>query len=115
MPLRENSGPVMLIRKALTRMGALAAHPLAFVAVALYGVLWALSEEPMGWHGFATLATWFVALFIQRTEHRDTQALHAKLDELLHAQAQARSALTRIDDEEPEVIERHRDDARRYD
>lgn len=96
-------------------MGGLAAHPLAFFAVAVYGVLWALSEEHMGWHGLATMATWFIALLIQRTEHRDTQALHAKLDELLHAQAQARSALTRIDDEEPETIERHRDHARLYD
>jgi low affinity Fe/Cu permease len=60
-------------------------------------------------------ATWFMTLLIQRAEHRDTQAIHAKLDELLHVQAAARDALTRIDDEEPEDIERHREEARRQD
>jgi low affinity Fe/Cu permease len=47
-----------------------------------------------------------------RTEHRDTQALQAKLDELLHAHSQA---LTKIDDQEPEDIVRHRTRARSAD
>ena len=49
-----------------------------------------------------------MTLIIQRAEHRDTQAIHAKLDELLRAEGRARSELTRLDDEEPEVIEAHR-------
>jgi low affinity Fe/Cu permease len=52
------------------------------------------------------------ALLIQRAEHRDTQAIQAKLDELLHAQRHASDSLTRIDEEEPEEIERHRRKAR---
>jgi low affinity Fe/Cu permease len=51
-----------------------------------------------------------MTLLIQRTEHRDTQALQAKLDELLHAHSQANNALTKID--EPEDIVRHRTRAR---
>ena len=43
---------------------------------------------------------------------RDTQAVHAKLDELLHAAKAARNAITRIDEQEPEDIERHRQDHR---
>jgi len=39
---------------------------------------------------------------------RDTHALQAKLDELLHAHNQANNALTKIDDQEPEDIVRHR-------
>ena len=39
----------------------------------------------------------------------------AKLDELIHANAHARHAITRIDEEEPETIERHRAEARRND
>ena len=35
------------------------------------------------WHAVATLATWLMTLVIQRAEHRDTQAIHGKLDELL--------------------------------
>jgi low affinity Fe/Cu permease len=36
--------------------------------------------------------------------------LHAKLDELLRVDDDARSELTQLDEEEPEVIERHRDE-----
>lgn len=59
-------------------------------------------------HAVATLAVWIMTLFIQRVEHRDTQALHAKLDELLHAASHARTELTKIDNEEPEDIENQR-------
>jgi low affinity Fe/Cu permease len=53
-----------------------------------------------------------MTLFIQRSEHRDTQAIQAKLDELLHAQGEARNHLTKIDDQEPEQIEAYRERAR---
>jgi low affinity Fe/Cu permease len=105
-----------LLRRGLTQLGTLAANPLAFLIVLTYGILWFLLERPtFDWHGIATLATWFMTLLIQRAEHRDTQAVHAKLDELLHAQGRARNSMTRIDDEQPEDIERHRKQARRDD
>ena len=50
-----------------------------------------------------------MTLFIQRSEHRDTQALHAKLDDLLRAHNEARSGLTKIDEREPEEIEKYRE------
>jgi low affinity Fe/Cu permease len=46
-------------------------------------------------------------------EHRDTQAIHAKLDELLRADKSARTELGQIDNEEPEVIEERRAKSRR--
>ena len=49
-----------------------------------------------------------MTLFIQRAEHRDTQALQAKLDELLKANKDAGNEVTRIDDREPEEIETFR-------
>ncbi len=102
-----------MIRRLLTSLGVLAAHPVAFLIVAMYAVGWfVLDFQSLGWHGVAVLATWFMTLLIQRAEHRDTQAIHAKLDELLHAQANARNALAHIDEEEPEAIERHRAAAR---
>ena len=65
------------------------------------------------------MAVWFMTLLIQRAEHRDTQAmqakLQAKLDELLHAQSRASNAMTRMDEEQPEDIERHREQARKND
>jgi low affinity Fe/Cu permease len=104
------------VRRALTQLGMLAAHPVAFLLVTAYGVLWLILErETLGWHGCAVLATWLMTLLIQRAEHRDTQAIHAKLDELMRAQTKARSALAHIDEEEPEDIERHRAKGRKAD
>ncbi len=61
------------------------------------------------------MATWFMTLIIQRAEHRDTQAIHAKLDEMLHALGGAHNELTRVDEEEPEEIEKRREEMRKND
>ena len=58
----------------------------------------------------ATLAVFVMTLFIQRANRRDNLALHAKLDELLRVDEEARSELTLLDEQEPEVIARHRDE-----
>ena len=105
-----------IIRKALTQLGAVAAHPLAFLTVAAYALLWwTFSRDTLEWHGFATLATWCMTLFIQRSEYRDTQALHAKLDEMLRAEGRAEKRLMHLDEEEPEEVERHRAEAAKKD
>ena len=92
-------------------MGVWTAHPAAFLIWALYVVAWIWVEpRTLDWHGAAALATWLMTLFIQRAEHRDTQAMHAKLDEVLKALGAARTDLRAIDDEEPEEIERLRRD-----
>jgi low affinity Fe/Cu permease len=54
-----------------------------------------------------------MTLFIARAENRDTQAIHAKLDELLRSHGDARSDLMNIDQEEPEDILEHRAQQRR--
>jgi low affinity Fe/Cu permease len=98
------------MRRLATLLGTIAASPWAFATVAIYALLWLIFDpHSLNWHGIATLATWCMTLFIQRGEHRDTQAIHAKLDELLKTQPHARDGLTSIDDEEPEEIERHRE------
>jgi predicted NAD/FAD-binding protein len=85
------------------------ANPLSFMVVATYAALCLVFDRgSFDWHAAATMAT----LFIQRAEHRDTQAIQAKLDELLRAEGNARNELTTIDDQEPEEIEQHRDRAR---
>ena len=63
----------------------------------------------------ATLATWFMTLVIQRAEHRDTQALHANVDELLRVHGDARNDLMKLDQRDAEDIERHRDEAQKQD
>lgn len=93
-----------------THIGQAAGHPAAFLGVVAYGALWlAFSRETFGWEAIGTLAVFIMTLFIQRANRRDNLALHAKLDELLRVDHEARSELTQLDEREPEEIERHRD------
>lgn len=97
--------PDQPIRRGLTRLGALSAHPAAFLVVLGFGaVWWAVQPDTLDWHGAATLATWLMTLFIQRAAHRDTQALQHKLDELVRAVPAARNEVAGIDEREPEEI-----------
>ncbi len=90
-------------RASLTRLGVWTAHPAAFGVLAIYTAAWLIFRpSTLDWYATATLATWLMTLFIQRAAHRDTQAIHAKLDELLKAHDSARTELGRIDDKEPE-------------
>jgi low affinity Fe/Cu permease len=85
--------------------------PIAFYAVALYCVLWiAFDRASLGWSGVATIATLLMTLIIQRAEHRDTQAIHAKLDSLLISQDKVRNELSQVDKMQPEEIEKIRAD-----
>jgi low affinity Fe/Cu permease len=98
----------------LTLLGVATARPTAFLIFAAYAAIWAMADPAsFDWHSVATLATWFMTLVIQRAEHRDTQAIHAKLDELLRADKFASTELGQIDNEEPEVIEKRRAKFRR--
>jgi low affinity Fe/Cu permease len=98
------------IRRSLTRLGEVTAHPAAFALVLIYASLWfAFDRTTLDWHAFATLATLFMTLFIQRAEHRDTQALQAKVDELLRVHGAAHNELTMLDHKQPEEIEKRRE------
>ena len=93
-------------REILTQIGAWTARPTAFLIVAAYALAWLIiAPRELDWHSVATLATWLMTLFIQRSEHRDTQAIQAKLDELLRAHTGASDRLAHIDEKEPEEIE----------
>jgi low affinity Fe/Cu permease len=94
-----------------TLVGQAAGHPAAFLVVLVYAVLWlTFSPATFEWNAVATLAVFAMTLFIQRANRRDNLALHAKLDELLRVDDDARSELTQLDEQEPEIIERHRDE-----
>jgi low affinity Fe/Cu permease len=94
-----------------THAGQAAGHPAAFLVVLIYALLWlAFSPATFEWNAVATLAVFVMTLFIQRANRRDNLALHAKLDELLRVDGEARSELTQLDEQEPEAIERHRDE-----
>jgi low affinity Fe/Cu permease len=92
-----------------TAIGQATGHPAAFAVVLLYGLLWLIFDaHSFDWNAVATLGVWMMTLFIQRSNRRDTLALHAKLDELLRVDGDARSELTRLDEREPEDIKKHR-------
>ena len=94
-----------------TFVGQAAGHPAAFVVVIAYALLWlTFDRATFDWNAVATLAVFLMTLFIQRANRRDNLALHAKLDELLRVDNAARSELTQLDEQEPEVIARHRDE-----
>src|SRR5215211_756013 len=95
-------------REWLTDIGVLTARPAAFAIFALYALVWIVFGNGLRWHSIATLATWGMTLVIQRAEHRDTQAIHAKLDELLRANGEASNRVMRIDDKDAEEVERER-------
>jgi low affinity Fe/Cu permease len=111
IPMAEHT-----IGRFLTSLGVWTSTPWAFGVFLLYGISWAAFDQAtLNWHEVATLATWLMTLCIQRAEHRDTQAIHAKLDELLRTQNDARDELTQLDKKEPESIERHREAMRERD
>ena len=94
-----------------THVGQAAGHPAAFVVVIVYALFWlSFDRATFDWNAVATLAVFVMTLFIQRANRRDNLALHAKLDELLRVDHVARSELTQLDEQEPEAIERHRDE-----
>ena len=100
------------ISHLLTEAGSWLARPYAFVAVLVYVALWLIFDRAtLNWHEIATVATLFMTLFIQRSEHRDMQAVQAKLDELLRAHGEARTEVSRIDNKEPEQVEAFRENA----
>jgi low affinity Fe/Cu permease len=104
------------LKRGLTQLGVMTGQPIAFVIIGVYVVAWiALDRKSFDAHGIATLVTWLMTLFIQRAEHRDTQAIQAKLDELLRVQGDARNELTHLDEKEAEEIEAHREAERRND
>jgi low affinity Fe/Cu permease len=94
-----------------TTLGQASSHPAAFAVVLLYALAWiAFAPKTFDFNAIATLIVWVMTLFIQRSSRRDTLAIHAKLDELIRADENARSELTRLDEKEPEFITKHRDD-----
>jgi low affinity Fe/Cu permease len=105
--------PLKSFRGWLTEMGVLTARPAAFAVFAIYSAAWITFGNGLEWHSLATLATWGMTLVIQRAEHRDTQAIHAKLDELLKATGRANNELMSIDDKDAEEIERERENVQR--
>ncbi len=96
-----------------TDAGSWLARPFVFVLVLFFIIAWLILDKgTFNWHAVLSLATLCMTLFIQRSEHRDMQAVHAKLDELLVVHGEARNELTHLDEDEPEQVEAFREHER---
>ena len=104
------------LRRRLTDIGVLTGHPGAFAILAVFSAAWWLFDRAtFDFHAVAVLGTWLMTLFIQRAAHRDTQAVQAKLDELLRSDDNARTELSALDDKTASEIAEHRKQARQDD
>ena len=101
------------LRRKLTNIGMFTRHPVAFAILAAYSAAWwTFDPATFDFHAVAVLGTWLMTLFIQRAAHRDTQAVQAKLDELLRANDNARTELSALDNKTAGEIAEHRKQAR---
>jgi low affinity Fe/Cu permease len=72
------------VQTFLTAAGTWTARPAAFGLVVVYVALWAICDrESFNFHGAIAVITLCMTLSIQRSEHRDTQTIQTKLDELI--------------------------------
>ena len=98
------------VHRALTRLAFHLGHPIWLLVLAAFAVFWRLTEpETFDLHGIATLLALAMTFIIQRAQNRDTAALQAKIDELIHATDGARDEVADIDEKEAEEIEEHRE------
>jgi low affinity Fe/Cu permease len=97
-----------MVRGWLTQIGVLTSRPVAFGIFVVYAIGWLTLGDGMKWHSIAVMATWGMTLVIQRAEHRDTQAIHAKLDELLKAVGGADDHVMHVDNKDAEDVEKER-------
>jgi low affinity Fe/Cu permease len=82
------------------------------VALALL-VVWAVTGPLFGWSDTwqliintgTTIVTFLMVFLIQNTQNRDTEALHLKLDELIHATKGARDSAMKLEDQSEEKLD----------
>ena len=105
-----------------TRFASATAHasgkPAAFVGAVCVLMIWALTG-PFYHFGDTwqlvintgtTIVTFLMVFLIQNTQNRDSEAIHIKLDELIHVIAEANNALLDIEGLDQKELDAMRDD-----
>jgi low affinity Fe/Cu permease len=100
--------------KFSTRTAKVTGRPLTFAICCALVVIWALSGPIFGFsdtwqlviNTSTTIITFLMVFLIQNTQNRDSDALHAKLDELIRVSAGHNSfiGIENLSDEELEAI-----------
>lgn len=89
-------------QKTSERVGS----PWAFIIAVATVIAWAVSGPLFGFSDTwqlvintgTTIVTFLMVFLIQNTQNRDAKAMHLKLDELLRAASEARTALVDLED-----------------
>lgn len=93
------------------------ARPLAFVLAVGLVVVWALSGPIIGFNDTwqllinttTTVITFLMVFVLQHTQHKDTTAIHLKLDELVSAVSGTDERVIGIEDADDETLEQLED------
>jgi low affinity Fe/Cu permease len=94
-----------------------AGHPISFSIALVTIIIWAATGPMFAYSDTwqlvintgTTIVTFLMVFLIQRTQNRDTQALHLKLDELIRVTKGARNVMLDLEHMDDEHLKRLRD------
>jgi low affinity Fe/Cu permease len=94
-----------------------AGHPISFTLALLTIIIWGASGPLFGYSDTwqlvintgTTIVTFLMVFLIQKTQNRDTETLHLKLDELIRVTQGARNMMLDLEHMDDESLKRLRD------
>jgi low affinity Fe/Cu permease len=94
-----------------------AGHPITFSLALLTIIVWGVTGPVFGYSDTwqllintgTTIVTFLMVFLIQKTQNRDTQAIHLKLDELIRVTKGARNMMLDLEHMDDESLKRLRD------
>jgi low affinity Fe/Cu permease len=94
-----------------------AGHPISFSFALLSIIVWGATGPLFGYSDTwqlvintgTTIVTFLMVFLIQKTQNRDTQAMHLKLDELIRVTEGARNMMLDLEHMDDENLQRLRD------
>ena len=94
-----------------------AGHPISFTLALLTIIIWGASGPLFGYSDTwqlvintgTTIVTFLMVFLIQKTQNRDTETIHLKLDELIRVTKGARNMMLDLEHMDDESLKRLRD------
>jgi low affinity Fe/Cu permease len=99
------------------RTATLAGRPATFAGAVILILLWAVLGPLFGFSDTwqlvintgTTIITFLMVFLIQNTQNRDSEAIHIKLDELVHVLEKANNALLDLEELDDKALEKIRE------